>query len=136
LKGLGGIDGIKAVIAPALGGLIVGHELARILGKRFIFAEKENGKLVLRRGFKIEAGGEYLVAEDVVTRGGRVQETIDIIEKAGGKAVAVAVMVNRSGGKASFGCPMYSLIEMEPVVYEPAKCPLCASGEPFAHPGS
>jgi orotate phosphoribosyltransferase len=124
-----------AVIAPALGGILVGHELARALGTPSIFAEKEDGRLALRR-FTIRRGETFVVAEDVVTRGGRVQETIDIVTGRGGRVVAVAVLVDRSGGKASFACPMISLLRMEPVTWEPAQCPQCRRGVPFAHPGS
>jgi len=124
------------VISPAMGGLFVGHEIARALSLRHIFAEKEAGQLVLRRGFEIKKGEKLVVAEDVVTRGGRVQETIDIVEKAGGIVSAIVVLVNRSGGKASFKQPFFSLLEMEPVTYEPAACPLCKRGEPMIHPGS
>jgi orotate phosphoribosyltransferase len=124
-----------AVIAPAMGGIIVGHEVARALNVRSIFAEKQDGKLVMHR-FKIERGERFVVAEDVVTRGGRVQETIDIVESGGGKVVAVALLVDRSGGKAKFNYPTFSLLEMEPVTYEPSQCPLCAQGVPLAHPGS
>lgn len=130
-------DGLRAdgVISPAMGGILVGHELARALDCLSIFAEKEDGKLVMRR-FGIPKGQRLIVAEDVITRGGRVQETIDIVEKAGGVVVAVAVLVDRSGGKATFKYPTFSLLEMEPVTYEPASCPLCKQGVPFAHPGS
>ena len=127
---------IAGVIAPALGGIVVGHEVARALGVKSIFAEKKEGDLVLRRGFRIERGDRFVVAEDVVTRGGRVQQTIDIVKANGGIVVAVATIVNRSGGKAKFEVPMFSLLEMEPVTYEPGKCPLCAKGEPMDHPGS
>jgi len=126
----------ECVISPALGGLFVGHEVARALGLPHIFAEKEAGKLVMRRGFEIRRGQKFVVAEDVITRGGRVQETIDIVEKSGGIVVAIAVLVNRSGGKVSFKYPLFSLLEMEPVTYEPAGCPLCKRGEPMVHPGS
>lgn len=132
----GGRTAADGVISPAMGGLFVGHEVARSLGLRHIFAEKEAGRLVLRRGFEIKKGERFVVAEDVVTRGGRVQETIDIVEKAGGIVAAVVVLVNRSGGKASFKQPFFSLLEMEPVTYEPAGCPLCKRGEPMIHPGS
>lgn len=134
--GSGGKVAADGVISPAMGGLFVGHEVARALNMRHIFAEKEAGQLVVRRGFEIRKGERLVVAEDVVTRGGRVQETIDIVEKAGGVVAAILVLVNRSGGKASFKQPFYSLLEMEPVTYEPAKCPLCKSGAPMAHPGS
>ena len=124
------------VIAPAMGGLFVGHEIAKALNTKSYFAEKENNKLVLRRGFRIAPGEVFVVAEDVITRGGRVQETIDIVEKAGGKVGAIAVLVDRSGGKARFPYPTFSLLQMEPVTYEPAACPLCARGVPAVHPGS
>ena len=124
------------VIAPAMGGIVVGHEIARILNVKSIFVEKQEGKLVLRRGFEIGAGERYIVAEDVITRGGRVQETIDIVTQAGGVVTAVAVLVDRSGGKASFAQPTFSLLRMEPVTFEPDRCPLCARGEPLVHPGS
>lgn len=101
------------VISPALGGIVVGQEVGRSLGKRHIFAEKEAGGLVLRRGFKIAPGERFVVAEDVVTRGGRVQETVDIVRRHEGVVVAVGVIVDRSGGvRPGYGCPFYSLIEM------------------------
>ncbi len=124
------------VIAPAMGGLFVGHEIAKALDTKSYFAEKENNKLVLRRGFRVAPGEVFVVAEDVITRGGRVQETIDIVEAAGGKVGAVAVLVDRSGGKARFPYPTFSLLKMEPVTYEPAACPLCARKIPAVHPGS
>jgi len=127
---------IDTVIAPAMGGISVGHETARTLGTRFIFAEKDvNGELAMRR-FKIEKGERFLVAEDVVTRGGRVQETVDIVNAFGGKVAAIGVLVNRSGGKAAFDHPLYSLLDIEPVVWDPENCPLCAEGQPLVHPGS
>lgn len=124
------------VIAPAMGGIHVGHEVAEALDTLSIFAEKQEGKLVLRRGFAVPKGASFLVAEDVITRGGRVQETIDIVESRGGRVAAVAVLVDRSGGKARFKCPTVSLLRMEPVTFEPAACPLCAAGQPIEHPGS
>jgi orotate phosphoribosyltransferase len=124
------------VIAPAMGGLYVGHEVAKALDVLSIFAEKQDGKLVLRRGFVIPEGASFVVAEDVITRGGRVQEAIDIVESRGGRVAAVAVLVDRSGGKAGFRCPTFSLLRMEPVTYQPAACPLCAAGRPIEHPGS
>src|SRR5438552_8173802 len=101
------------VISPALGGIIVGQEVGRSLGKRHIFAEKDEGKLVLRRGFQILPNEKFVVVEDVVTRGGRVQETIDIVRAHGGIVSAVGVIVDRSGEtKPDFGCPFISLVEM------------------------
>ncbi|MBN1669950.1 MAG: orotate phosphoribosyltransferase [Kiritimatiellae bacterium] len=134
--GLAGGAPINGVIAPALGGILVGYELARCLGVRSIFAEKEDGALVLRRGFAIARGEHFVVAEDVITRGGRVAETVEIVRRNGGEVVAVAVLVNRSGGKAVFSCPTFSLLEWEPKTYDRAQCPLCAKGLVFEHPGS
>lgn len=133
---------VDGVIAPALGGIVVGHEVARAVSDRTgrrdlksIFAEKENDKLVLRR-FKIAPGERYIVAEDVVTRGGRVQETVDIVTGAGAEVAAIGLLVNRSGGKASFDAPMISLLEIEPITWEAEHCPLCEEGKELVHPGS
>jgi orotate phosphoribosyltransferase len=127
---------VDGVIAPAMGGLFVGHEVAKALNVVSIFAEKQDGALVLRRGFDVPKGASYVVAEDVITRGGRVQETIDIIEGRGGKVSAVVVLVDRSGGKARFTPPTVSLLRMTPVTVEPAHCPQCARRIPVEHPGS
>jgi orotate phosphoribosyltransferase len=127
---------VYGVISPAMGGLFVGHEVAKALDVVSIFAEKQDGRLVLRRGFAIPKGADFVVAEDVITRGGRVQETIDIVERAGGRVAAIAVFVDRSGGKAHFSQPTTSLLAMEPVTFDPAQCPLCARGLPLEHPGS
>lgn len=127
---------IDSVISPALGGIIVGQEVARALGKRHIFAEKEEGKLVLRRGFTIKPGEKFLVAEDVVTQGGRVKETIDIVQKLGGKVVAVAVLVDRSNGAASFGIPFHALIQMKVETFQPDQIPADLKNIPAVKPGS
>jgi len=126
---------VDTVIAPAMGGITIGHDVARALGVRFIFVEKENNALVLRR-FKISEGERFVVAEDVVTRGGRVQETVDIVKAHGGEVKAIGILVNRSGGKASFDAPLVSLLDIEPITYEPADCPLCREGLELVHPGS
>ncbi len=127
---------IDTVIAPAIGGITVGHEVGRALGVRFVFVEKDaNGDLLMRR-FKINEGERFLIAEDVITRGGRVPETVDIVKAHGGIVQAIGVLVNRSGGKAQFDAPLVSLLEMEPVTWEPAECPLCKKGQPLVHPGS
>lgn len=124
------------VISPALGGILVGHEVARALDKKCIFAEKQDGKLVLRR-FSILPDEPIIVAEDVVTRGGRVQETIDIVKANGGRVVAVVTLVDRSGGTASFGnIPHFSLLQMSPVTWAPEECPHCKRGSKAVHPGS
>jgi len=129
---LGSIDG---VISPALGGILVGHEVARALDTKCVFAEKQDGKLVMRR-FALKPGERYVVAEDVITRGGRVQETIDIVKAAGADVAAVLVLVDRSAGQAKFDYPTFSLLQMAPEVWEPTACPLCAKKQPFVHPGS
>ena len=126
---------VDAVIAPALGGLVVGHEVARAFGVVSIFAEKSDGVLAMRR-FAIEAGQHYVVAEDVITRGGRVQETIDLVRAGGGFVSAVAVLVDRSAGQARFDVPVVSLVKMAPTLWDPGDCPLCEAGIPLVHPGS
>lgn len=126
-----------AVISPALGGIVVGHEVGRALGKRHIFAEKDDGRLVLRRGFQIAPGERFIVAEDVITRGGRVQETVDIVTGRGGIVAAIAVLVDRSEGKApDFGCPMVSLLSLVVETFDPANLPPDLASTPAAKPGS
>jgi len=126
-----------SVISPALGGVIVGQEVGRSLGKRHIFVEKEDGKLALRRGFKIDNGEKFVVVEDVVTRGGRVQETIDIVRNHGGIVSAVGVIVDRSGDKKpDFGCPFISLVEMNVENFPADKLPPDLAKIPAIKPGS
>jgi orotate phosphoribosyltransferase len=124
------------VIAPALGGLVIGQEVARQRRARFIFAEKEDGKLVLRRGFKIEKGEKILVVEDVITKGGRVQETINIVHDNGGYVVGVATIVDRSNGAVKFGVPLISLLSLNVETFEPNKIPPDLKGIPAVKPGS
>ena len=126
-----------SLISPALGGIIVGQQVGRSLGKRHIFVEKEDGKLVLRRGFKINKGERFIVVEDVVTRGGRVQETIDIVRENGGIVTSVGVIVDRSGQKKpEFGCPFVSLVEMNVENFEEHKLPPDLAKIPVQKPGS
>lgn len=126
-----------SVISPALGGIIVGQEVGRALGKRHIFVEKDDGKLLLRRGFRIDNGENFVVVEDVVTRGGRVQETIDIVRAHGGIVSAVGVIVDRSGDKKpNFGCPFVSLVEMNVENFEADKLPPDLAKIPAVKPGS
>jgi orotate phosphoribosyltransferase len=126
-----------AVISPALGGIVVGQEVGRALGKRHIFAEKDAGGLVLRRGFQIAPNERLIVAEDVVTRGGRVQETIDIVRAHGGGVAAIGVIVDRSGGqRPDFGCPFVSLVEMNVETFEADKLPPDLAGTTAVKPGS
>jgi len=129
--------GCDSVISPALGGIIVGQEVGRALGKRHIFAEKAAGGLVLRRGFKIMPNERLIIAEDVVTRGGRVQETIDIVREKGGVVTAVVVIVDRSGGnRPDFGCPFVSLIEMNVETFDAGNLPPDLAQTPAIKPGS
>lgn len=125
------------VISPALGGVIVGQEVGRSLGKRHMFVEKDEGKLVLRRGFQISPGQKFVVVEDVVTRGGRVQETIDIVRNHGGVVSAVGVIVDRSGKtKPDFGCPFVSLVEMTVENFSEDNLPPDLAKIPAVKPGS
>ena len=124
------------VLAPAMGGLVIGQEVARVAKSRFIFAEKENNGLVLRRGFTFRPGEKVLVVEDVITRGGRVQECLDIVQKMGGTAVAVAVLVDRSAGQAKFHVPTYSLLEMSYPTYPADQVPPEMAKIPASKPGS
>jgi orotate phosphoribosyltransferase len=127
---------VDGVISPALGGIPVGHEVGRAFGVKAIFAEKQDNKMVLRRAFEIKPGDHFVVAEDVITRGGRVQEVIDIVASRGGIVEAIAVLVDRSGGRAQFQAPVFSLLQWEPMTWEPALCPLCKKGSKAEHPGS
>lgn len=124
------------ILSPALGGLIIGHEVAKALGARAIFAEREDGTLRLRRGFSISEAERVLVVEDVVTTGGSTRETIQVATAAGAQVVAAVSVVNRSGGKATLDVPLHSLLELSLPTFEPDACPLCAQGLPIAKPGS
>ncbi len=128
----------ETVVSPAVGGIIVGQEVARHLGKRHIFVEKDgDGGLVLRRGFEIKPGQRFVVAEDVVTRGGRVQETIQIVRDHGGIVVAAGSIVDRSGGEIpDFGCPFVSLVQMNVETFPANDIPEDLQGIPAIKPGS
>lgn len=127
---------IDTVISPAMGGIIVGQEVARQLNKRSIFAEREDKKLTLRRGFTITKGEKILVCEDVVTTGGSVFEVIEIVKEQGGEVVGIGFIVDRSNGKVDFGYPQKSTMKMEVVSYSPDECPLCKENIPVVKPGS
>ncbi|MFA6545041.1 MAG: orotate phosphoribosyltransferase [Limisphaerales bacterium] len=128
--------GATTVISPAMGGLVIGQEVARQLGLRFIFAEKEEGKLVLRRGFKIASGEKLLVVEDVVTKGGRVQETMDIVRSHGGIVAGVAMVVDRSSGGVNLGVPTHSLIKLDVKTFPADRLPPDLAATPATKPGS
>ena len=124
------------VISPAMGGLVLGQEVARQLRCRFIFVEKEEGKLVLRRGFKIESGEKVLVVEDVITKGGRVFETLEIVRAHSGRPVGVATAVDRSDASVDFGVPLFSLLRMHIETFDPGKLPPDLAAIPVLKPGS
>jgi len=132
---LGGLK-FETVLAPAMGGLVIGQEVARQTGARYLFAEKENNVLVLRRGFKFAPGESVLIVEDVVTRGGRVLECLDIVRKAGGRPVAIAMLVDRSAGTARFDVPAISLLEMSFPTYSADAVPEWLAKLPVEKPGS
>ena len=132
VRGLGAVT----VVSPAMGGLVIGQEVARQLGVRFIFVEKEEGKLVLRRGFKLAPDEKILVVEDVVTKGGRVQETINIVRAHGGNALGVAMVVDRSNGQTQLGVPLFSLIALQVETFDPNKLPPDLAKSPAVKPGS
>lgn len=127
---------IDVIISPAIGGIIVGQEVARLLGKKSIFAEREDKILTLRRGFQIEEGKKYLVCEDVVTTGGSVFEVMDIVRNNGGIVAGVGYIVDRSNNKVQFNVPQFSTLQLEVVSYNSEECPLCKQNIPAIKPGS
>jgi orotate phosphoribosyltransferase len=127
---------IDVVVGPALGGIIIAYELARALKVRGIFAEREEGKMTLRRGFSIKPGEKVLICEDVVTTGGSALEVANLIKENGGEVVSFACIVDRSGGKNIFDKPFYSLVQLKLDTYKPEECPLCREGIPLVKPGS
>lgn len=133
--GLAGIE-VDAVIGPAMGGIVLGYEVARALGKRAIFAERQDGTMTLRRGFKINPGERFAVIEDAVSTGGSVREVMDVVREHGGQVVAVGMLVDRTGGKADFGVPAVKLSTLSVPSYPPEDCPLCRQGLPLVLPKS
>lgn len=127
---------VSVVVAPAIGGIIVAHEVARALGVRALFTERENGVMTLRRGFSLSPEERALVVEDVVTTGGSTRDTIDAVTRAGGRVVGAGSMVDRSGGSADVGVPRAALLTLTVPAYDPADCPLCREGLPVVKPGS
>lgn len=128
------------VLSPAIGGIVIGHEVGRALGVRALFAERQDGQLMLRRGFTLSERDRVLVVEDVLTTGGSTRETMEVARAAGAQVVGAASIVNRSGGQAGgtvkFDVPFESLLDYSLPTYEPDKCPLCAQGLPVVKPGS
>ncbi|HYM10439.1 MAG TPA: orotate phosphoribosyltransferase [Bryobacterales bacterium] len=128
---------IDFVTAPALGGLIIGHEVARAFQCRFLFTERDgNGHMALRRGFAVEPGERGVVVEDVITTGGSTKETIAVFHSAGATIMAGGSIIDRSGGQAEIGLPRVALATLAVETYPPESCPLCAKGEPLVKPGS
>jgi orotate phosphoribosyltransferase len=137
VSGLAGSKSIDVVAAPAIGGLIIGHEVARALRARFLFTERDpSGKMTLRRGFAVTPGETVVVVEDVVTTGGSTREVVDIFKAQGAMPVAAASIIDRSGGKADVGVPRVALVTLNVISHDPSACPLCAQGLPVIKPGS
>ena len=128
--------GVETVAAPAIGGIIIGWEVARALGVRSIWTEREEGKMMLRRGFSVRPGERVLVVEDVITTGGSTRETCDALRAAGALVVGAASIIDRSGGRSDVGVPRVALATLEVPAFAPADCPLCAEGVPAVKPGS
>ncbi|MGA3238323.1 MAG: orotate phosphoribosyltransferase [Bryobacteraceae bacterium] len=130
--------GVKLVAAPALGGLIIGHEVARALGARFVFTERDASTkaMALRRGFTVSPGETALVVEDVITTGGSTLDVIEVLTAAGAKVLAAGSIIDRSGGHASVGVPRVALATLQVAAHYPDQCPMCALGIPVVKPGS
>ena len=127
---------IETVVGPVTGGILLAHETGKALGTRAIFTERENGKMTFRRGFTLHEGERVLIVEDIVTTGGSIREVIDVVKEHGGIPVAVSMLVDRSGGKATFGdVPSTALLHMDVQTYQPAECPLCKQGIPMTKRG-
>jgi orotate phosphoribosyltransferase len=127
---------VSTVLAPAIGGIPVSHEVARALGARALFAEREGGTMTLRRGFTLTPGERCLVVEDVITTGGSTREVVACVEANGGTVVGVGSLIDRSGGAAAFAMKRVALATIEAVNYRPEECPLCKTGSPAVKPGS
>ena len=130
-------DGVNVVASPAVGGLIIGHEVARTLGARFIFTERgTDGRMILRRGFSVQPGESVVVIEDVVTTGGSTREVVELLAAAGARVLAAGSIIDRSGGSAEVGAPRTALATLQVTAWLPENCPLCQQGLPVVKPGS
>ena len=130
-------DNIEVVVGPITGGILLAHEVGKRLGTRAIFTERENGKMTLRRGFVIKPGERVLIVEDIVTTGGSIKEVLDVVVEQGGIPVGIGMLVDRSGGKASFGEVSYkALLNLDVTTYDPSNCPLCKENIPMTKRGS
>lgn len=129
-------QGIHLVVSPAIGGIVIGHEVARALGARFIWTERENGEMTLRRGFSVSPGERTVIVEDVVTTGGSTRDTVEALQGAGANVLAAASIIDRSGGGADVGVPRIALATFHVPSVDPAECELCKRGEAAIKPGS
>jgi orotate phosphoribosyltransferase len=129
-------QGIQLVASPAIGGIVIGHEVARALGARFVWTERDAGEMTLRRGFSVSPGEKTLVVEDVITTGGSTRETIEALRRAGADVVGAASIIDRSGGSADVSVPRTSLASLKVLSVEASECDACKLGEPAVKPGS
>jgi len=129
-------ENIQTVASPAIGGIVIGHEVARALGARFIWTERQNGSMILRRGFSVAPGERILVVEDVVTTGGSTRETVTALQASGAQIVGAASIIDRSSGKADVGVPRIALATLDVASVDPTVCELCKRGEVAIKPGS
>jgi orotate phosphoribosyltransferase len=129
-------QGIQLVASPAIGGIVIGHEVARALGARFVWTEREAGQMTLRRGFTVAPGEKTLVVEDVITTGGSTRDTIEALTRAGANVIAAASIIDRSAGSADVGVPLTALASLKVLSVEAAVCDACKLGEPVVKPGS
>jgi orotate phosphoribosyltransferase len=127
---------VRTVLAPAIGGIIVAHEVARALGVRALFTERENGTMMLRRGFTLERGERCLVVEDVITTGGSTREVVECVGTAGGAVVGIGSLIDRSGGAAAFTVKRVALATVQAATFKPEECPFCKTGSVAIKPGS
>ena len=129
-------ENIQAVASPAIGGIVIGHEVARALGAKFIWTERQDGAMILRRGFTVAPGERILVVEDVVTTGGSTRETVAALQAYGASVIGAASIIDRSSGKAEVGVPRIALATLDVPAVEPAICELCKRGDLAIKPGS
>jgi len=129
-------DEVDIVLAPAIGGIVIGYELARALGAKSLFTEREDGKMTLRRGFVIPKGARVVIAEDVITTGGSTREVIAVAKEHGAEIIGACVMIDRTGGQIDFGVKFVSAYSNAMDSYDPNDCPLCKEGQPMVKPGS
>jgi orotate phosphoribosyltransferase len=127
---------IETVAAPAIGGLVIGYEVARSLGARFIWTEREDGRMTLRRGFTVRPGESVIVIEDVITTGGSTRETVEVLRTAGARIIGAASIIDRSSGRADVGVPRFALATLDVPALAPSACDLCAQGIQAIKPGS